>query len=95
MFENVLFSKDCDMAAAVEAAHFGLFFNNGQCCCAGSRIMVEAEVPSNILHNCFRSLVHIIQSQVYDEFVERSVERAKKRTIGDPFDMNNEQGPQV
>ena len=36
--------KDCDMAAAVEAAHFGLFFNMGQCCCAGSRIMVEAEV---------------------------------------------------
>jgi len=67
--------KDCDMAAAVEAAHFGLFFNMGQCCCAGSRIMVEAEV--------------------YDEFVERSVERAKNRTIGDPFDMNNEQGPQV
>ena len=33
--------------------------------------------------------------QVYDEFVERSVERAKNRTIGDPFDMNNEQGPQV
>lgn len=63
------------MAAAVEAAHFGLFFNMGQCCCAGSRIMVEAEV--------------------YDEFVERSVERAKNRTVGDPFDMNNEQGPQV
>ena len=41
---NVPFSKDCDMAAAVEAAHFGLFFNMGQCCCAGSRIMVEAEV---------------------------------------------------
>ena len=36
--------KDCDMAAAVEASHFGLFFNMGQCCCAGSRIMVEAEV---------------------------------------------------
>ena len=32
---------------------------------------------------------------MYDEFVERSVERAKNRTIGDPFDMNNEQGPQV
>ena len=27
--------------------------------------------------------------------MERSVERAKNRTIGDPFDMNNEQGPQV
>ena len=95
MSENVPFPKDCDMAAAVEAAHFGLFFNMGQCCCAGSRIMVEAEVPSHLLRNCFRSPVFIIQSQVYDEFVERSVERAKNRTIGDPFDMNNEQGPQV
>ena len=67
----------------------------GQCCCAGSRIMVEAEVPSHLLNYCFRSQVLIIRSQVYDEFVERSVERAKNRTIGDPFDMNNEQGPQV
>ena len=41
------------------------------------------------------ALEAIVQSQVYDEFVERSVERAKNRTIGDPFDMNNEQGPQV
>ena len=45
MSENIPFFQDCDMAAAVEAAHFGLFFNMGQCCCAGSRIMVEAEVP--------------------------------------------------
>ena len=67
--------KDCNMDLAVETAHFGLFFNMGQCCCAGSRIMVEEDI--------------------YDEFVERSVERAKKRTIGDPFDINNEQGPQV
>jgi aldehyde dehydrogenase (NAD+) len=37
----------------------------------------------------------MVQESVYDEFVERSVERAKKRTIGNPFDVNNEQGPQV
>ena len=43
--------KDCDMAAAVEAAHFGLFFNMGQCCCAGSRIMVEAEVIPDNMHS--------------------------------------------
>ena len=67
--------KDADMEAAVEASHQGLFFNMGQCCCAGSRIMV--------------------QEDVYDEFVERSIERAKKRTVGNPFDMKNEQGPQV
>ena len=37
----------------------------------------------------------MVQESIYDEFVERSVERAKKRTIGNPFDLNNEQGPQV
>ena len=47
----------------------------GQCCCAGSRVMV--------------------QESIYDEFVERSAERAKKRTVGNPFDLANEQGPQV
>lgn len=71
---NIVF-KDANMEEAVEQSHFGLFFNQGQCCCAGSRIFVEASA--------------------YDEFIERSVERAKKRTVGNPFDLNNEQGPQV
>uniref|UniRef100_A0A6M2DXE0 aldehyde dehydrogenase (NAD(+)) n=1 Tax=Xenopsylla cheopis TaxID=163159 RepID=A0A6M2DXE0_XENCH len=67
--------KDCDLDYAVETSHFGLFFNMGQCCCAGSRTFIE--------------------DKIYDEFVERSAARAKKRTVGDPFDLNIEQGPQV
>lgn len=66
---------DADMAHAVETAHFGLFFNMGQCCCAGSRTFVE--------------------DKIYDEFVERSAERAKQRTLGNPFDLHVEQGPQI
>ena len=71
---NIVFA-DADMDQAVEGSHFGLFFNQGQCCCAGSRLFVE--------------------EKCYDEFVERSVARAKKRTVGDPFDRKTEQGPQV
>lgn len=37
----------------------------------------------------------MVQESIYDEFVERSVERAKKRTVGNPFDVKNDQGPQV
>ncbi len=37
---NIIFA-DADMDAAVQGAHFGLFFNQGQCCCAGSRVFVE------------------------------------------------------
>merc|ERR1712012_662264 len=33
--------NDADLEHAVETAHFALFFNQGQCCCAGSRLMVQ------------------------------------------------------
>jgi len=71
---NIVFA-DTDLDEAVEGAHFGLFFNHGQCCCAGSRVFVE--------------------EKIYDRFVEKSGERARKRTVGDPFDPQTEQGPQV
>ena len=63
------------MEAAVTGAEFGLFFNQGQCCCAGSRLFVE--------------------ESVHDEFVERIVDRAKGRVLGNPFDSGTTQGPQV
>jgi len=71
---NIIFA-DANMDEAIEGSHFALFFNQGQCCCAGSRAFVE--------------------EKAYDEFVERSVARAKKRTVGNPFDPTTEQGPQV
>ena len=40
---NVVFT-DADLDAAVEGAYFGLFFNQGQCCCAGSRLFVEEDI---------------------------------------------------
>ncbi|KAH7727129.1 aldehyde dehydrogenase family 1 member A3 [Aphelenchoides avenae] len=39
----VIFS-DADLDFAVEQAEIGLFFNQGQCCCASSRIFVEGRV---------------------------------------------------
>jgi aldehyde dehydrogenase (NAD+) len=71
---NVVFA-DADLDAAVEGAYFGLFFNQGQCCCAGSRLFVE--------------------EKVYDQFVERVVAKAKAQKVGDPFDPETTQGPQV
>ncbi|KAH9579507.1 Aldehyde dehydrogenase, mitochondrial [Schistosoma haematobium] len=70
----IIFS-DGDFDRAIATSHFGLFFNQGQCCCASSRIFVE--------------------ESVYDKFVEYSSEEAKKRVVGNPFDLNTTQGPQV
>jgi aldehyde dehydrogenase (NAD+) len=35
---------DCDLDKAVETTHFGLFFNQGQCCNASSRVLVQEGV---------------------------------------------------
>ena len=40
---NIVFA-DADIDAAVAGAEFGLFFNQGQCCCAGSRLFVEESI---------------------------------------------------
>lgn len=40
---NVVFA-DADLDAAAAGAHFALYFNQGQCCCAGSRLFVEDRV---------------------------------------------------
>lgn len=36
-----------------------------------------------------------VEESIHDEFVRRSVERAKRRIVGSPFDPTTEQGPQV
>jgi aldehyde dehydrogenase (NAD+) len=71
---NIVFA-DSDLSAAVEGAFLGLFFNQGQCCCAGSRLFVE--------------------QKVYDEFVDRIATRVGQQVVGNPFDPNTTQGPQV
>jgi aldehyde dehydrogenase (NAD+) len=40
---NIIFA-DTDMDAAVEGAHMGIFVNQGQSCCAGSRVFVEEKI---------------------------------------------------
>lgn len=48
-----------------------------------------------LLPSCCAGSRIFVEDAIYDEFVARSVERAKKRNVGNPFDMNVEQGPQV
>jgi len=71
---NIVFA-DADLDAAIEGSHFGLYFNQGQCCCAGSRLFVE--------------------ERVHDEFVDRLAAKNKETHLGDPFDPDTQQGPQV
>ncbi len=46
---NVLYKDVPDLGAAIEGAANAIFFNHGQCCCAGSRLFVEADVFDDVL----------------------------------------------
>jgi len=40
---NIIF-PDADLDAAIKWASIGIFFNHGQCCCAGSRLFVHEDI---------------------------------------------------
>jgi len=71
---NIVFN-DADIEKAISWVNFGIYYNHGQCCCAGSRIYV--------------------QSGIYDKFIEAFKKRAQQNKVGDPFDEQTFQGPQV
>ncbi|KAG9310106.1 aldehyde dehydrogenase [Chiua virens] len=71
---TIIFS-DADLEQAVKWAIHGIYFNHGQNCCAGSRILV--------------------QNGVYDEFLKQFTAQAQALKVGDPFEEDTYQGPQV
>ncbi|CAG8475399.1 3103_t:CDS:2 [Ambispora leptoticha] len=67
--------EDADLDQAIKWAHMGIFFNHGQCCCAGSRVYVH--------------------EKIYDNFLNRYKEYAQTTKLGDPFQPDTDQGPQI
>src|SRR5688500_18334641 len=61
---NIVFA-DSDLDAAAEGSHFALFFNQGQCCCAGSRLFVEQKVHDQFVE---KMLSKVKKTKVGDPF---------------------------
>ena len=46
---NLVFA-DADMKATIPGAAGAIFFNHGQCCCAGSRLYIEQSIFDHVVH---------------------------------------------
>ena len=46
---NVVYKDVSDLEAAIDGAANAIFFNHGQCCCAGSRLYVERDIFDDVL----------------------------------------------
>jgi len=63
---NIVFA-DADIEEAINWVNFGIYFNHGQCCCAGSRIYVEEPIYEKFLER-FRE--RAAQNAVGDPFAK-------------------------
>ncbi|SMP62351.1 aldehyde dehydrogenase (acceptor) [Neorhodopirellula lusitana] len=90
---NVVFA-DADLDAAVQGAFIGLFLNQGQCCCAGSRVFVEESIQDEFVEK----LTALTKSRrVGDPFNRRTqqgpqIDQAQFDKIMGYIDKGNEQG---
>jgi len=61
---NIVFN-DADIENAISWVNFGIFFNHGQCCCAGSRIYVQSGIYDKFVE---RFKARAIANKVGDPF---------------------------
>ena len=62
---NIVFA-DADLDAAAAGAEFGLFFNQGQCCCAGSRLFVEESIHDEFVERIIQRAQQRVRGNPFD-----------------------------
>lgn len=68
---------DADVDHAVELAHFALFFNQGQCCCAGSRTFVHERIYDEFVE---KAKARALKRVVGDPF-KNGVEQGDRKSV--------------
>ncbi|KAJ1439045.1 Aldehyde/histidinol dehydrogenase [Sesbania bispinosa] len=63
--------EDADVDHAVELAHFALFFNQGQCCCAGSRTFVHERVYDEFIEKARKRALRRVVGDPFKKGVEQ------------------------
>ncbi len=63
---NIIFA-DADIEAAARFAYDALFFNMGQCCCAGSRLFVEEPVYEQVMNIVTRRAKEQVIGDPFDQ----------------------------
>lgn len=90
---NIVFA-DADLDAAVAGAHLGLFLNQGQCCCAGSRLFVEESVHDKFVEKVVSLTNGRKLGDPMDTSTEQGpqVDQAQFDKIMRYIDLGNQQG---
>ncbi|KAF3915447.1 Omega-crystallin [Orbilia brochopaga] len=93
---NIVF-EDADIDEAISWVNFGIFYNHGQCCCAGSRIYVQESIHDKFVAR-FKERAE--QNVVGDPFHEKTfqgpqVSQLQYDRIMDYIKIGKEEGAKV
>eukprot|EP01006_Ploeotia_vitrea_P001389 TRINITY_DN104732_c0_g1_i1.p1 TRINITY_DN104732_c0_g1~~TRINITY_DN104732_c0_g1_i1.p1 ORF type:complete len:506 (-),score=115.41 TRINITY_DN104732_c0_g1_i1:156-1673(-) len=75
---NIVF-PDANLKEAIAGAHFGLFFNQGQCCCAGSRLFVHEDIYDEFVKESVRMAKERKLGAPFEKGVEQGPQVSKEQ----------------
>jgi len=92
---NVVFN-DADLDAAAAGSHFGLYFNQGQCCCAGSRLFVQEDIHDEFVAKLVAMNKSRVVGNPFDKATEQGpqVDQAQFEKILKYIDIGKQEGAQ-
>ncbi|MFN2530464.1 MAG: betaine-aldehyde dehydrogenase [Pyrinomonadaceae bacterium] len=93
---NIVFA-DSDLDQAVAGAMMGIFYNQGQVCCAGSRLFVEEKIKDEFLSSLKRSAENIAVGDPMDKATQMGpqVSREQLDRIKGYVDIARQEGATV
>jgi aldehyde dehydrogenase (NAD+) len=92
---NVVFN-DADLDAAAVGSHFALYFNQGQCCCAGSRLFVQEDIHDQFVEKLVNMNNDRVLGDPFSTATEQGpqVDQAQFDKIMDYIEIGKSEGAQ-
>lgn len=93
---NIVF-EDADIDEAISWVNFGIFYNHGQCCCAGSRIYVQESIYDKFVARFKERAEKNVVGDPFDEktFQGPQVSQLQYDRIMDYIKIGKEEGAKV
>jgi aldehyde dehydrogenase (NAD+) len=89
--------EDADLDSVVEGLVDAIWFNQGQVCCAGSRLLVQESVADTLLEKIKTRMSKLVVGDSLDKGIDIGavIDPTQLKTIGDMVKLGAEEGGQV
>ncbi|CAL8068241.1 unnamed protein product [Calicophoron daubneyi] len=89
--------NDADLDVAVQSADVGLFFNQGQCCCASSRIYAEEGIYDKFVEACTEKAKSRVVGDPFDPKTKQGpqVDQAQADTVMSYIESGKKEGAKL